>query len=151
MAFLTSITIERLTDAKWSLSRLFDQRLGNALGSNRLFAACHAGQGSCIVFNVTKNLNVQIFVVFILHTAGTYEIYENLHQTKISRYTVVHCHCYYTCIHSVFDHNFSQKSIDWGYSSFMKWKVQRVFTSTLHCTEYLHSGCSFPLAPSGCH
>ena len=98
-----------------------------------------------------KNLNVQIFVVFILHTAGTYEIYENLHQMKISRYTVVHCHCYYTCIHSVFDHNFSQKSIDWGYSSFMKWKAQRVFTSTLHCTEYLHSGCSFPLAPSGCH
>ena len=25
---------------------------------------------------------------------------------------------------TVFDHNFSHKSSDWGYSSFMKWKVQ---------------------------
>ena len=63
-AFLTSITVEGLTvsaDASRSLTR--SRSLDWRFDSPRV--AYSAGQGSHIVFNVTKISNVQIVVIFI--------------------------------------------------------------------------------------
>ena len=47
------------------------------------------------------------------------------------------------CAHVVFDHDFSQKSTDWGYSSFMKWKVQH-YINIYSLIWYKHNRCVLP-------
>ena len=81
--------IEGLTDANSSLSWPLDQRLRTTLRRDKLFATFHAGQGSCIIFNVTK---IQMFKVFFLHTAGTYQMYENLHHANLNFMLYSICH-----------------------------------------------------------
>ena len=82
-AFLTSITIIS-ADPGRPLSRSLNWRL---------YLPCVAQVMDHTLFLMSRKVRMfKFLLLLILHTAGIYEIYEYLHHTKISRYTVPFFH-----------------------------------------------------------